>query len=67
MLVHRTKILLVMCTSVGSYLIIIKRYLNTPLQRCLTHLFRLHVTSYPSVNVKCFYIRIFVFVGRLLC
>ena len=62
MFVHRTKKLLVMCTSVGSYLIIIKRYLDTPLQRCLTHL----ATSYPFVNVKCIYICIHVFVGRLI-
>ena len=66
MLVHRTKKLLVMCTSVGSYLIMIKRYLDTPLQRCLTHLLRLHATSYLFVNVKCIYMRIHVFVGRLV-
>ena len=45
---------------------IMKRYLDTPLQRCLTHLFILHATSYPFVNVKCIYIRIHVFVGRLI-
>ena len=44
-----------------------QRYLSTPLQGCLTHLFRLHVASYPFVYVKCIYIRIHVFVGRLLC
>ena len=27
------------------------------LQGCLTHLFRLHTTSYPFVNVKVIYIR----------
>ena len=66
MLLHRTKKLFAMCTSVGSFLIIIKRYLDTSLQKCLTHLFSLHATSYPFLSVKCIYISIHVFVWRLI-